>query len=163
MSFIIPDKINPGYLVATTGIYSPLSFGIRKFLDCDYSHNAIYIGNGEIIESDWGGVVINPLSKYLDNKWYRTKIFDTKLSYEQSTKLVNFAKGLLKEEYDYSVVLGYLFSKIWRRSRQMRALWNTTTGWTCSEFAATCYAHAGVEFKLPLAQITPKDLIGHFS
>lgn len=163
MSFENLENLKPGSLVFTTGIYSPLSFGIRKFLDFKYSHVAIYVGCGEIIESDWGGIVISPLEKYFENRWYRSEIVDTNLSLEQFERLSLFAKGKLQEDYDYTVLAGYICSKIFKRSRQMKALWNTTTGWTCSEFAASCYSHVGVAFGLPLAQITPKDLYRRFT
>lgn len=158
------DKIGLGSLIFVGSNVSPLSLLIRLFMGgSKYSHVAVYIGMGKIIEADFGGVQCNSITRYTGSSIYYGEAVQTGLSDEKLATFVCECAAHLKENYDYGLNFWSVIAKIFRLSREKAAPWNTLTAWRCSELVAHALEKVGVELKIPSCQVTPKDLFTHFT
>ena len=156
------NDIKLGSLIFTRKKLCLISWTIKKFLKFDYSHVAVYIGMGRIVESVWGGVKINPLSKYLSDDKYEGEVVPLPLSDIQKALFIAECLRLVGEKYDYLINMWSLISKILRLPRTNRAKWNVINAWRCSELTAYALEKVGKGLEFPACQITPKDLFLHF-
>lgn len=134
---------------------------IRRFLGgFEYSHVAYYMGIGLILESDWGGVQINPISRYLDNPKFCGEVVNPALEPEQVDKLTKSMLEHLKDEYDYSLLFGNALAKLSLRCNKSWVfhLFDHADGWICSELIAFGLLQLGVRLPAPPREIDPKDL-----
>jgi uncharacterized protein YycO len=142
-----------------TGGYTPTSWAIRKYLGFKYSHVAMYIGKGNIIEADVGGVQINPMSNYVDNCLYYGEVIVPKLPEMELSHAVVMVMGRLGDKYDYKLATGNVLSRLFHQSRKKLGIYDARNAWMCSELMAYGYSEAGVSLKgLHPNQVTPKDL-----
>ena len=158
---INPEDLRVGSLVFVRS-NTMLSKAIRYFLDFDYSHVAYYIGMGKLIEADIGGVQINPVARYVDNDFYMVEVINMPLTQEQLAHMTTFIMAKLHEEYDYTLFLGDIISRLMHRARVRSGLFNRAAAWICSELIAAGLEEVGSPLSLPASQVTPKDLYRKF-
>ena len=135
-----------------------ISSAIRRVLHCQYSHVAIYMGDGKVIEADWKGVIRNPYSRYVNNPDYTVEILNPGLTDEQMDIFLRFVTSKIGDGYDYSLFLGNFLSRIFHRSRRVMGLWNVENNWICTELVSSGMEEAGILFIFPTSQVTPEDL-----
>lgn len=140
-----------------------LSWLIRKVLRFEFSHVAVYVGMGKILESDIGGVQINPISRYVDNSSVYVEVLDPPLNESQRAQMITFMLARFHDDYDYSLLFGNLLSRIAHRTRVKVGLFNKADAWICSELVAAGLKEVGMSFDLPISQVTPKDLYAKLS
>lgn len=156
----IINNIKPGDILLSRNKKHPVSITIANITKSNWSHVFLYIGEGKIIESSIHGVVINPLSHYLNNKYdvglFRTK---EKLSPEQTKKLIDRARSLLGIKYGFLQVLWLAILRLFGKSEDPDWSLDVDTGMICSEMIAHAYEYIGIKFKdLPPHQIEPEDI-----
>ena len=146
----------PGDLLFVRGT-SLISKAIMFFLGSKFSHVAIFIEPGLIIESDWLGVVVSKSEKYAGKEWY-CEVVSENFSGGQRLSMVSWLKSKIGDEYDYPLFAGSFFGRIINRARNKKGLWDNSKKWICSELAAGAFQVAGWKFKTPISQISPKEL-----
>lgn len=154
------DKIKPGSIIFVTRQASLVSALIRLVLKFKYSHVAYYMGVGKILESDFGGVQINDISKYFDNPDYLGEVVDNPLPPEQIRIMANAMLAHLEAHYDYSLLLGSALTHITLRCNKSPILrwFDQARGWMCSELVAEGLRQAGLDLPKVPAAMTPKDI-----
>ena len=137
-----------------------ISWLIRKFLRFDYSHVCYYLGLGKILESDAGGVQINPLTLYLDNDRYVGEVVTNPLPPEKVAAMGTAMLEHLRDKYDYSLLFGNALNKLSLKcNRQFWGrLFDQSNSWICSELIAEGFRRVGVALPKPPAVTTPKDI-----
>lgn len=135
-----------------------ISWLIRQGLRFKYSHVAIYIGNGKIVESDWGGVVSTDISKYLSNEAVTGEVINIKPKLIDTATFISSVENEIGEPYDFTLFIGNVLSRIFKRPRNEKGLFDHSKFWICSELAAYGLEKGGLQLDLPVSQITPKDL-----
>lgn len=157
---LIRELIKPGDILLSRKPGSPISEIIQDVIRSRWSHSFLYIGNDKIIESDWDGVVINPLSKYFDGN-YELGLFriQPELTKEEQVKLIDAAFLAVGTKYAYlQLVWGFILRLLGKSENRK---WNidTSKGMICSELIARCYKKIGRPLKnLPPSQMEPADL-----
>jgi uncharacterized protein YycO len=159
MSIINIDHIQVGATLFVGG-YTPTSWAIRKWQGYKYSHVAMYIGNGKIVEADVGGVQVNSVCQYIDSMFYYGEVVvPRRLSESALAHAVVVVLGRVKDGYDYPLMLGNVISRLWHRSRKKLGLYDIRNAWLCSELLAYGYQEAGLSLgSLTPNQVTPKNL-----
>lgn len=113
------------------GIISAL---IRWQTRGNYSHAAIRLENGDIIESWQGGDHCVRLTSIRD--WTTIDSFTAEVTDEQYSKITNFLYGQIGRPYDFLAIARFLT----RRS------FNQDNGkWFCSELVFAAFQKAGIE------------------
>ena len=155
----IRDHVRPGDILLSRKKGSPVSEIIRGVTRSRWSHSFLYIGEGKIIESDWDGVVINPLEYYLNTR-YDVGLFRAKpeLTKEEEEQLVLVAREMLGIKYGYLQLLWFLILRIFGKSEDPDWSLDVDKGVVCSEMMAAAYEKIGKRIKeLPPHQIEPAD------
>jgi len=133
------------------------SWLIRKITKCNFSHTFVKVNERTVLESDVGGVLIRPVSRYLDDD--ATSIELVKLpEHIDADIFIDALNQKVGSFYDYGILAGGILSKIFKISRWRENILNGVSRYTCSEFIAEGLKAAGAEFKINTSQITPKDL-----
>lgn len=155
------EALKPGSIlfVRHEGFISRL---IRRFLGgFEYSHVAFYMGVGLVLESDVGGVQINPISQYVDNPVYTCEILNPHpMTAEQVAAMSKAMLQYLKDEYDYSLLFGNALNKLALKCNKnwIFRLFDQSRHWICSELIAEGFRCVGVVLPKPVAQMNPKDI-----
>ncbi|MHA1329936.1 MAG: YiiX/YebB-like N1pC/P60 family cysteine hydrolase [Candidatus Hodarchaeales archaeon] len=126
---------------------------IRFFDRAKYTHVAIYIGDGLVIESDWGGVQTNPLlEKYQKLSW---DAFRPKCLYKTKDKAIDFALEQEGKGYDYHGLIGALLKGLF-----LTNMLDHKNRFWCSELVADAYIEAGYPLTKDLNSwdVSPQDL-----
>lgn len=104
-----------------------------------YSHCAIYIGNGMLLESVRQGVRVFPLKKELKVSDYI--IFRCGLNDEQKQKLLRLVDEYLDYTYDYGTTIS-MFKNILKVGKQRYAKKDRAI--VCSNLVDECYKKIGI-------------------
>ena len=123
--------------------HRPLSYAIRIATVSLYSHCAIVLDNGDILEARGGfGVIITPREEFYDRY---TEVVELWMPVLDKAAAMEFWHAQLGKDYDFGMAVGWLF-------RQHH--WQDEESWSCSELMA---APAGI---FPDAyRITPQDIL----
>lgn len=152
------EKLKPGAIIFTrhNGFISWL---IRQVLGFQYSHVAYYLGMGQILESDMGGVQINPISSYLDDDRFMGEVVTNPLPESRIPVMSKHMLQYLQDRYDYTLLTGNAVSHVLRcRKGWFARLLDQQRSWICSELVAVGLEAAGITLPKPAALITPKDI-----
>jgi len=145
--------IKKGDILLVSNLLDPISWMIKGFTHNKWSHTTWVLNDKQILESRTSGVIVTPIKKYLNGKFYKTKLVRL--------------KGIRKEKIDKAMKIGLKYERgrtyfqfIWtliligfgyaRRSPIM----------SCSGLIANCLSQVGFYFKKyknPLL-ITPADI-----
>jgi hypothetical protein len=154
------ETLKPGSIIFVRheGIFSRL---IRWLLGgFPYSHVAFYLGIGLLLESDVGGVQVNPISQYIDNDKYVCEIVNPPLRPEQVDAMSRAMLEFLKDRYDYSLLFGNALNKLILKCNKNWAtrLFDQSRHWICSELIAEGFRQIGVRLPKPVSCMNPKDI-----
>lgn len=139
---------------------SLLSKIIRRFTKAEVSHTFFVFelyGRSWMLGSDWGGVVIEPMRKFVAKNTIKMLAPVPELHDEHMA----MAMESLGDKYDYTGLLGGIFPMIGRLFRQKwNNPWNNSQALFCSELVAQVLRAAdfpGSETLVP-SETTPQDL-----
>ena len=107
-------KLKEGDIILFKGT-SYISKAIEFATRSPYSHSACYVGNGFIIEADWGGVIYSRL----DGKYHKTEYDVYRHKTASRLELAIAIEYMMLQEgkgYDYLGVYGILKSMVFLRS-----------------------------------------------
>ena len=155
----ITDNIAKGDILLSRKTHSPISEVIQGVTRSMWSHSFLYIGDNKVIESDWDGVVIHPLDRYLNNKYsvglYRIK---PELTEDEAEQLVIQARKLLGIHYGYLQILWQLVLRLVGKNEDPDWSLDIDKGMICSEMMAAAYEKISRRIKeLPPHQMEPAD------
>lgn len=155
---IFPENLITGAIVFTAekGL---ISWAIRKMTRFEYSHVAFYLGNSFLVESNFRGVEIVEIDKYLNNPKTVIKVIKSPLSPAQIEQMKVWLLSEIEKRFDYALIIGHAITKMLLKSKRnwfLRLL--DGDGWICSELIAEGLSRAGIDIGKPSHQITPKDL-----
>lgn len=133
------------------------SYLVRWVTKFKYSHISVKINDRTIIDASLGGVHIRSIEPYFTK--YNTVMEIVPLpSFVSRRKFIESLNNKIGAYYDYALLLGAILSRIFKISRYNEMFLHGASRYTCSEFVAESLAEAGMSFKFPPSQITPKDL-----
>jgi hypothetical protein len=136
-----------------------ISKEIKEITHSDYSHAFLYIGNGKILESNPGGVIIREIEAYLDYNRYYLSLFRVYFDEKRPYKLVKACKKHLGIHYGYSQI-AWLWLLSITGTIDNPFFQRDCNGFICSELIADGIKEVGLYpfgSKIP-ACITPADL-----
>ena len=138
-----------GDIILIHNILDPMSWLIRKALNCEYSHVALAVGDLLLVEIVGRGKRIREIEYYERRKRYKIKVLRRKGKKGKEEKVVLKA---LNERIKYNRI-SFLLAMIdsWR-GRPLRR-------WVCSSFVAYYMFKLGVVISEDkrIDKITPKD------
>jgi uncharacterized protein YycO len=105
-----------------SGVFSAL---IRQKTGSNWSHVAILLDDGKLIEAMPSGVIIRDCSVYSEVPW-RVRTWCEKLTEEEKTRGKEFLLNQLGKPYDWSIVFGFM---------SRNPLTSKNDKWFCSELA----------------------------
>jgi uncharacterized protein YycO len=153
----------PGDVILMTS-NKKISEIIREVTNSDYSHTAMYIGNGEIVESTSGGVRIVDLKIYDDNAHPDFILLAAKgrIHTEDRKQLVKSVLKYVGYRYSYLQIIWGLILRLIGKSENTR--WQkdlTKRAMHCSEAVATAYKEIGIYIKPDMipAGVEPVDFL----
>lgn len=117
-----------------------------------YSHSAIYIGSGKIVEAEWNKVICSPMEKYAGQADIFRPKFD--LTIVQQSKIVEYAKSCVGEPYDYFLLLLELV----RYALHVILPYKEHKKVICSVLVDDCYRKAGIELCPGVKYPSPADI-----
>ncbi len=79
--------------------YFPFEFFLKNFYNEYYSHAAVYIGDGKIIDSTAKGVKIRPVSQLLEE--FKFDVYRLRLSQREKHEFIHNLKKHLGDGYDF--------------------------------------------------------------
>lgn len=132
----------------------PISWCIKKVTNSEYSHVAVYYGNGLVIHSHLlGGVHITNLKSIGEYDVYRIK---EGLTDKQKTLMKSACIDYLGMQYDLPQIFGYLWTAVFEGDNKL----NNPNLVICSELVDILYNVLGydlLEGRL-LGDVTPEQL-----
>lgn len=137
---------------------SIVSAAIRKITNSHWSHSAMYLGNGKVLEADWDGVVIDNLVRRYKNTdisfWRHKKIREIDEDY-----LVADARKTVGKDYDFGQLFDLIPLFIFRGRWKKRAKAGSVNKIICSEACSRGYYRQGfpVMKKYTYDKIAPCD------
>ena len=105
MAQITEADMKTADIIVSTGS-GAVSAVIRAGSVSKYSHAALYIGDGQVIEAIGEGVVKQPLSAALRDDTLAVVYRRKNLNDAQTKVIVNYASGQVGKKYDYAGVAG---------------------------------------------------------
>ena len=123
--------------------HRPLSYVIRVATVSLYSHCAVVLDNGDILEARGGhGVIITPRDEFYGRY---TEVVEMWMPVVDKQAAMEFWRAQLGKEYDLGMAFGWLLRK---------HHWQDPEKWSCSELLA---APAGIFSDAE--RITPQDIL----
>jgi hypothetical protein len=118
------------------------------------------MGVGLVLESDIGGVQINPMSQYIDNPKFTCLVVNPNLTPEQISAMTKAMLTHLKDEYDYSLLFGNALTKLALKCNKnwVLRIFDQSRHWICSELIAEGLRQIGVKLPKPVSAMDPKDI-----
>ncbi len=149
--------LKPGDVILFQG-KSFVSRGIMWFTDSEYSHAALYVGDGYIIEATAAGVEKNRLDfSHCSSYCIRRAEW---LTDGQISRIVEKAYALIYDEYDmkqlFTLGAYYFFRKLGITWAALVA--NMPNRMICSELVAVCYLTIPMVFREKTKLVTPDTL-----
>ncbi|MDB5084083.1 MAG: hypothetical protein JWN30_969 [Bacilli bacterium] len=125
---------------------------IKRFTKSDYSHVAVYVGNGAVVEALLlGKVRYTALSKYKSD--YDVYRYKRQLTAEQQFSIVHYLHAHIGTSYDYFDLLVLMILFLFNVRLQLK---QSSRRMLCSELARNCY-RAG-RISMPRGHVSPEDL-----
>lgn len=126
---------------------TPFSVAIRGLTWSRWSHAGILVGDQVIHADAFRGVVIDPLSKFLEHA-SQHEIVD--FAVQDPDAAIKSALNELGKPYDYTAIFGFLVHRDWQEN----------DSWFCSELVAYALNKSGTLFFRPerRGRITPEHL-----
>lgn len=152
------ENLKPGAIIF---IRHPgfISWLIRKILVFEFSHVAYYLGMGQMLEADAGGVQINPVSVYLDDDRFIGEVVDNPLADSKIDAVSKHMLQYLQDNYDYSLLAGNAVGHLLHcRKGLLARLMDQQKSWICSELVSEGLRHGGITLPKIPALMTPKDV-----
>jgi cell wall-associated NlpC family hydrolase len=151
--------LQPGDIIFFQGTHF-ISRGIRAFTNSKWSHVALYVGNGYVIEATAAGVEKNkldPLTKRA-SRIAVGRIPDLKV--EDMTRMIDKAYSLIGEKYDVWQLLTF---GIYFAFRKIGIIWPFLIGdkageVVCSALVATCAAVIPISFAKSIKLVSPETI-----
>jgi hypothetical protein len=143
-----------------TRSFTPISWTIRTLTHCSYSHVGVYFKDDTIIESDWDGVQLSPLSKYEDG-WSSYKIVPVHAKIDTDI----FVKSVFQhigDKYDYPLLFGNFLRDMTFGAIPFTRWFDQSGKWICCEIIAYAAAEAGAKFDKPIFDIDQAYLYNFF-
>lgn len=119
---------------------SILSRIIKFFSKSEYSHVAVYLEDGFVIESDWGGVQISHLRKYKSVEY--DVYYHAKMDKDKAEMLTQWMLGQVGSRYDYGGIFGILLNKLGLTKKNH---WDDKASYWCCELVADAYLNVGLK------------------
>lgn len=127
----------------------------------DYQHAFIYVGNGEIIESQPGGAVVSCLSRYQTDDSIAWSSGCIAISELERRAIVDLAYAYLGTPYSVATYLSLATARLGVRPEWLKRMVSDTDTMICSQFVDQCFHDAGVHLftdgRIP-GDVTPGDL-----
>lgn len=134
------------------------------------SHTFIVVDQNTVIEATDVGVVLSPISKFIDNRRYT--VFFKKpigLTDERAKVIIERAKSHLGRNYDW--ILSLYFVERWVRWRlgineentKIPSVFNSERAWVCSEHSADAYLAVPEYAELPPLSTRHTSKIGPYN
>jgi len=130
---------------------------IRTRTKSEYSHSAIYVGDGQIIESDIpDGVIKSPIKRYDHYDVYRNRL----MTPEKAKEICDWLETKLGYKYDYMGVAGIFFDGF-TKSKGNNPFDEKGRYW-CFELSADAYINNGFYMCVDsnTLTVTSNDLTG---
>jgi len=123
-----------------------------------YTHVAVYLGNGKIIEADGGKVRISSLGRYFPAKGFSGEVVRLKMSHAQQKLFVSLLKGEVNFKYDYKLIFILWLLGLFGVSRNL--LTYESSRKICSNLISKHLSQVlgDIHWPVPLSLIKPSDL-----
>ena len=174
MGNIITEKIMPGDVILTNGRSFELgslpikiaNFFSRGYKDRGWTHAALYIGDGNVVEAFPGGIVKrNFASSYLNDKYNLFILRRKGASEEAIKKVISFCANDEGKKYDFRALiyfLLYIFLPVGLHfileKDYVGNCFNVNDSYFCSELVATGFKEAGIySFEREPYKVMPLD------
>ncbi|PIE83154.1 MAG: hypothetical protein CSA09_03565 [Candidatus Contendobacter odensis] len=166
------NDLEPADILLSTG-KSVVSTAIRGGTMSRYSHAALYIGNGQVIESIGSGVTQQSLSSAMSDDTLVTVYRRINMRDAQAKKVIQYAKAQLGKKYDAAgaigggvtsasgVFIGIFLGPLVTTAAVGADLLNRhnpEAAFYCSELVAIAFEKAGVPLGSGAASTTPADI-----
>jgi len=151
-------KLKHGDIILIKGRWwNPLSKLIELLTFGPYSHSAVYLARGKIIEASWTGVIISSINRYKN----RYDVFRLKDEYLTIESMMWFIANKIGAKYDYLGLIGILLSIIGKRKHND---YDDKNRYWCSELIADglLFAEYDVNFDKDTCRVSPNDLFRLF-
>jgi cell wall-associated NlpC family hydrolase len=155
----IKGNIQPGDILLSRDVRSPISTVIGGITHSCWSHTFIYIGDNKIIDAIYSGVKIRPLDDYFQGE-YALGLFRyiTSLTPEQQIELIKAARKFSGLSYGWFQLGWQLILRLLGKSEDPDWGREVKPGVICSELVAKSYDKIGIRFKnIPPYQMEPVD------
>jgi uncharacterized protein YycO len=130
-----------------------LSRTIRRVTDSEWSHVAIYLGEGKVIDTDaFRNVSIHDLSEF---ETFHVKRYEG-LTDQEVREIVSYMVERLNEPYDYWQILGFFLEAVFHYNNA----WYMKDKYTCGSLIDRAFLSAGIDL-VPwrdTGDVWPEDL-----
>jgi uncharacterized protein YycO len=136
----VPFPPKPGTLGVVHGV-GFIADVIRRATESWAGHAVMYVGNGQVVESTWPKVALNnaPTNNVV---WANKQV----LSDEQRIAIVNAAKILVGDHYDWTVYPALVAAVFYAAAtKDLSHLFANDKWWDCSGLVAHCDKAAGID------------------
>src|SRR3989344_1111606 len=158
------SSLMPGDIILAHSKKSVFGKLISLFTKSKFTHAALYLGNGLIVESDkeLRGVVVSPLVSYYDYKKHKLKAFRPKfLSEGKAMEIAEDVFGKVGSPYDFRQIVGHAYRKISSLIGVVREVPDAKNSFICTELIAKAFEKStGKRFhpEIDAKNLTPADL-----
>lgn len=166
------SALYPADILLSTG-GAAASVVIRGATASRYSHAALYLGDGQIVEAIGHGVTRQGIRDAMGDDTLVSVYRRLRMSLEQGQQVVRYARRQVGKDYDYSgalgggitspsgIVIGVFLSPIVAVGGIAADLYNRANpeaSFYCSELVALAFESAGVSLGSGAASTTPADI-----
>ncbi|GAB4262273.1 MAG: hypothetical protein Kow0065_12930 [Methylomicrobium sp.] len=166
------NQLKPADILLSTGS-AAASVVIRMGTVSRYSHAALYIGDGQIVEAIGSGVTRQSLQDAMSDDTLVSVYRRLRMSDEQGLQVIRYAKQQVGKKYDYSgaagggitsgpgIVIGIFLGPIVAAAgvgADLYNRYNPEASFYCSELVAIAFEKAGVPLGSGAASTTPQDI-----
>jgi len=164
--------LKPADILLSTGS-AAASVVIRSATISRYSHAALYVGHGQIVESIGSGVTLQSLQDAMSDDTLVSVYRRLQMSDEQGLQVTRYAKQQVGKQYDYfgaagggvtslsGIVIGVFLSPIvvvTGLHADLYNRYNPEASFYCSELVAIAFEKASVPLGSGAASTTPRDI-----
>ena len=134
--------------------FDPVGWLIRRAINCKYNHVAWILNKSTLIEAKGGGITLNPINKFSNKLFYKTKLMRIKdISTLDLNVSLYFALIRCQKTNRFKIFITFLLIFLGYKGKYPRP--------TCSGIIAESLSQVGFYFnkrKKP-KNITPKDIL----
>jgi uncharacterized protein YycO len=151
--------LRPGDIILWDG-NSLISKAIKKITGSQWSHAAWVWDEHFVIESDWNGVIVSPITNYLSHPKQYAILRIPSFTGDRVTQVMDKVVSKFGKQYDYKLFFGLFWDWVMGRERSKRTA-GTRSAYICSELiAGPLYSTFGFTFHegIAVSNITPEDI-----